>query len=269
MPDSSNDSIAVLGCGLVGASVAGALSAAGHPVVGADRRDLTPLVERGWITRQVEPEGVAEADVAFLALPPAGVIGALRRLPFRSGQVVTDVASVQGPVEEAAESLAEGVRFVAGHPMAGGTGSSFEAARPDLFQGAVWVLSEGGDRRAREVVEALVRRMGAEPLVVEAARHDRIVALTSHLPQLLSTALAAEMESVDDPLVRELLGPGGRDFLRLARSPYGFWKDVFALNEEAVGRALSAVTSRAGQTAQGLEEEFAAARRFLRELDES
>lgn len=268
MADSPSDSIAVLGCGLVGASVAGALSAAGHPVVGADRRDLTPLVERGWITRQVEPEEVSEADVVFLALPPAGVIGALRRLPFRSGQVVTDVASVLGPVEAAAESLSEGVRFVAGHPMAGGTGSGFGAARTDLFQGAVWVLSSGGDRQARKGVETLVRRMGAEPLMVEAARHDRVVALTSHLPQLLSTALAAEMDSVDDPLVEKLLGPGGRDFLRLARSPYGFWRDVFALNEDAVGRALAAVTSRAGQTAQGLEEEFAAARRFLEKLDD-
>lgn len=256
-------SVAVFGCGLVGASVAGGLSAAGHSVVGADRRDLSALVECGWITRQVTPDELTEAEVVFLALPPSGVVGALRRLPFRSGQVVTDVASVQGPVAAAAASLSEGVRFVAGHPMAGGTGSGFEAARTDLFQGAVWVLSEEGDPEARETVEPLVRDLGAESLVVDAARHDRIVALTSHLPQLLSTALAAEMEAQDDPLVARLLGPGGRDFLRLGASPYGFWKDVFALNEEALGRALSAVTSRAGQPPLGLEEEFTAARRFL------
>lgn len=263
MPDPQTTSIAVFGCGLVGASVAGALSAAGHSVVGADRRDLSPLVECGWITRQIEPDELVGADVVFLALPPSGVVGALRRLPFRSGQVVTDVASVQEPVEEAAKSLPQGVRFVAGHPMAGGTGSGFEAADVELFRGAVWVLSEGGDPQAREVLELLVGEMGAEPLVVPARRHDHVVALTSHLPQLLSTALAAELESLDDPLVERLLGPGGRGFLRLGASPYGFWKDVFALNEEAVGRALAAVTSRAGQPAQALEEEFEAARRFL------
>lgn len=267
MPDPSHPTVAVLGCGLIGASVAGALSCAGHPVVGADRRDLTPLIERGWITRQVDADDLAEADVVFLALPPSGVIGALRRLPFRVGQIVTDVVSVQHPVEEAARSLDPGIRFVAGHPMAGGTGSGFEAAREDLFRDAVWVLSEAADPEARETVAVLVRRMGAEPLAVDGAHHDRIVALTSHLPQLLSTALAAEMDGLDDPLTDKLLGPGGRDFLRLARSPYGFWKDVFQLNEEAVSQALTAVTSRAGQSSHTLEDEFAAARRFLRSLD--
>lgn len=254
---------AVFGCGLVGASLAGALSAAGHRVLGADRRDLSPLIERGWLERQVSPDDLGEAEVVVLALPPSGVIGALRRLPFRPGQLVTDVASVKAPVEEAASGLAAGVAFVGGHPMAGGTGSGFEAARADLFDGAVWVLSAAGDAAGRRRLEEIVRQIGAEPLVIEARRHDRLVALTSHLPQLLSTALAAELAAVDDPLVERLLGPGGRSFLRLARSPYTLWRDILSLNRQEVERALAAVAARAGQPPEALAEEFEAARALM------
>lgn len=264
LPDVVDGPVAVLGCGLVGASVAAGLSEAGVEVWGADRRDLSPLVERGRLARQVDPDGVADAAVVVLALPPSGIVAALRRLPFRPGQLVTDVGSVKAPMLDAAAALPPGVDYVGGHPMAGGTTSGFEEARADLFRGAVWVLAAEADEEPRERVAGLARALGAEPLVVESARHDRLVALTSHLPQLLSTALAAELEAVGEPeLVGKLLGPGGRGFLRLAESPFDLWRDIFHLNEIEVSRALAAVAARAGQPAQGLAEEFAAARRLF------
>lgn len=262
-----------MGCGLVGGSVAAGLSAAGLTVHGADRRDLSFLVERGWLARQVPADAVAgtEAEVVVLALPPSGVVGALERLPFRAGQTVTDTASVKAPVARAAARLPEGVAFVGGHPMAGGTGSGFEAARPDLFRGAAWVLLPGAPAAARRRVEELVRILGAEPVEVEADRHDRIVARTSHLPQLLVTSLAAELaELLDDPAdraaVEALLGPGGRGFLRLAASPYPLWRDIFALNGENVESALRAVAARAGLPPDALEAEFERARALLEGL---
>lgn len=133
--------LAVLGCGLVGASVAAGLTAAGREVWGADRRDLGELVECGWMTRQVPPDGVRDAAVVVLALPPSGIVAALRRLEFRPGQLVTDVGSVKAPMLDAAAALPPEVDFVGGHPMAGGTGAGFEAARPDLFHGATWMLA--------------------------------------------------------------------------------------------------------------------------------
>lgn len=258
--------IGVLGCGLMGASVAAGLAAAGHPVWGADRRDLGPLVERGWLERQVTADELRDADLVVLAVPPPAICGALARLPFRPGQRVTDLGSVKVPVEKAARRLPEGVAFVGGHPMAGGTGSGWEAARGDLFRGAVWVLSTTAAQEHRAVVAALVRRLGAEPVLCEPARHDRLVALTSHLPQLLSTCLAAELESLDDPLVERLLGPGGRDFLRLAKSPWELWREILVANRAELARALTAVAARAGQPPETLDGEFAGAQRLMGEL---
>lgn len=261
--------VGILGCGLMGASVAAGLSEQGCTVWGADRRDLAPLVERGWLARQVEADELAEAALVVLALPPVAIRGALARLPFRAGQLVTDLGSVKVPIEKSARRLPEGVRFVGGHPMAGSTGSGFEAARPDLFEGSVWVLSATAAEKDREEVAAVVRRLGAEPTVCDPARHDRLVALTSHLPQLLSTALAAELERLDDAdddLARRLLGPGGRDFLRLARSPWDLWGEILTANRDEVSRALTAVAARAGQPPETLEDEFEAAQAFLSKL---
>lgn len=257
----------ILGCGLVGASLAAALSHLEMEVWGADRRDLAPLVERGWIARQVEADDLRDAGLVVLALPPSGIRGALARLPWRPGQLVTDTGSVKVAVEEAARRLPEGVRFVGGHPMAGGTGSGFEVARPDLFRGSVWVLSSTAAWEDRQLLAGLVRRLGADPVVCAPERHDRLVALTSHLPQLVSTALAAELDSVDDPLVERLLGPGGRDFLRLARSSYDLWREILVSNREEVFRAFQAVVARASQPPEALEAEFEAARKLMGEVE--
>ena len=256
--------ILVLGCGVVGASAAAGWSAAGRVVWGYDRRDLAPIVARGWIARQVTAESLdaslADAAVVLLALPVSGILAALRRLPFRAGQLVTDVGSVKGAVMEAARALPAGVAFVGGHPMAGSEESGHEAARPDLFAGATWALV--GDDEPAERVVSLVTELGAVPLRCAAADHDRVVALTSHLPQLLATALAAELESRDEPLADALLGPGGRAFLRLAGSSFEVWRDVLDHNRDEVERALAAVSARGGQPVEALAEEFGLAHRF-------
>jgi len=267
MSSRARDPILVLGCGAVGASAAAGWSAAGHEVWGSDRRDLGPLVERGWLRRQVGVESLFEAATVVLALPVGGIMGALRRLPFHDRQLVTDVGSVKGAIlEAAASSLAPGVAFVGGHPMAGSEGSGYEAARADLFAGATWALCGGGD--ALPGVAALVRELGAQPLVCEAAAHDRAVALTSHVPQLLASALAAELEAratsdEEAHLLLALLGPGGREMLRLAGSSYEVWRDILVANRDEVEHALAAVRDRAAQPPESLGDEFTAARRFF------
>ena len=269
--------ILILGCGVVGASAAAGWSAAGHEVWGYDRRDLAPLVERGWLARQVLTESLDEslaaAAVVLLALPVGAILAALRRLPFRAGQLVTDAGSVKAPVMAAAAALPTGVDFVGGHPMAGSDESGHAAARADLFAGAIWALvssagergsDDAGDALAR--VSALVRELGAVPFSCDAAEHDRVVALTSHLPQLLATAVAAELQSRDEPLADALLGPGGRAFLRLAGSSFDVWRDVLDANAEEIERALAAVAARAGQPVAALAEEFTLARAFAARL---
>lgn len=255
--------IAVFGCGLVGASLAAAWSAAGEEVWGCDRRDLGVLRRRRWIARQVPPEELARAAVVVLALPPAGIVAALRRYPFRAGQLVTDTGSVKRDIAAAARQLPKGVAFVGGHPLAGGTGAGYESARADLFAGATWVLLPEGAKGARGRVEDLVGRAGAAPVTCGAERHDRILALASHLPQLLSSALAAELQALDDPLAPLLVGPGGADFLRLAQSPYGLWREILTANRDAVSNALAAVAGRAGVPVECLEADFRSAADFL------
>jgi prephenate dehydrogenase len=268
-PESFQGPIAVFGCGLIGASLAAAWSAAGHTVWGCDRRDLTLLLDKGWIRRQVPPEDLPQAKVVVLALPPQGIVAALRRIPFRPGQLVTDTGSVKAPVEQAAKVLPDGVRFIGGHPLAGDTASGFEAARTDLFQGASWVLLPSPAGPARGFLEDRIRELGAEPLTCSARRHDRIVALTSHLPQLLSTALAAEIAALDDPLADRLLGGGGQQFLRLAASPYPLWRDILSLNHEAVTTSLNDLFARASQPVEAQQADFRAANQLLARLGAS
>ncbi len=263
-PAAAREPLLVVGCGAVGASAAAGWSAAGHEVWGHDRRDLAALVARGWIARQVPIEALGEAAVVVLALPVTAILAALRRLPFRAGQLVTDVGSVKGVVMAAAAALPAGVELVGGHPFGGSAESGWEAARPDLFAGSTWALV--GEDAPVERVAALAAELGATPLRCDAAAHDRVVALTSHLPQLLATALAAELESRDEPLATALLGPGGRAFLRLAGSSFALWRDVFGHNGEEVERALAAVAARAAQPVAALEEEFELARRFAARL---
>ena len=262
--------ILVLGCGLVGASAAAGWTAAGHEVWGHDRRDLAPLVERRWITRQVRVESLQEAGVVLLALPVGGILAALRRLPFRTGQLVTDAGSVKGAVMAAAAALPRGVGFAGGHPMAGEARGGFEAARPDLFRGAAWAIvarpAADGAVRDVEAVASLARELGATPVPCAADEHDRVVALTSHLPQLLATAVAAELEGRGERLAAALVGPGGRAFLRLAGSSFAVWRDILEHTRPEVERALEAVRGRAAQPPQALEDDFAAARRFAGRL---
>ena len=259
--------VAVVGCGLIGASLAAAWSQAGLEVWGHDRRDLGELLERGWIRRQVAAEQLAAAPVVVLALPVPAILAALRRLPWDRSQLVTDTGGVKRPMHRLLP-LPSGARFVGGHPLAGGTGSGWESADPELFRGARWAITAEPAAPGVAEVAALARRAGARPLHCDAEQHDRVVALTSHLPQLLATALAAELETVPGELAVELLGSGGRGLLRLAASPYALWQGILEANGEEVQRALAAVAARASQPPQALEEDFAAARRFARRLED-
>jgi prephenate dehydrogenase len=271
----ARDPLLVIGCGVVGASAAAGWSAAGHEVWGHDRRELLPLVGRGWLARAVPIERLPEAATVVLALPVGGILAALRRLPFRAGQLVTDVGSVKVAVMAAAAALPQGVAFVGGHPFGGSAESGWEAARADLFAGSTWaVVAAEGDGpaaaarpgEALAAVGELAEELGARPVPCDAAAHDRVVALTSHLPQLFATAVAAELAARDEPLAASLLGPGGRAFLRLAGSSFELWRDILAHNRDEVERAFAAVTARAEKPLEALGEEFELAREWSRRL---
>jgi prephenate dehydrogenase len=237
--------VAIVGLGLVGGSLARALTRQGYEVTGID----WPLVvRRALATRAItraatRAEAAAHSDVVVLAAPPATNLRLLRRLARVAPPqlVLTDVSSVKGDIVREAARL--GLRgFVGGHPMAGTEKRGFAASSAGLFQGATWWLVPSRSASANRGVRALVRDAGACPVTTDAASHDRVMAFLSHVPQVVAWALLETARA--DPVARRQLGragPGFRDMTRLARSPRALWQDILAANRLEVRRALSAL----------------------------
>jgi prephenate dehydrogenase len=187
--------------------------------------------------------------------------------------LVLDVASVKARVAQAGRG-APG--FVATHPIAGSERSGPRAARADLFADRAWAYVPGDAPQAEARARAFIESMGARAVAVGAAEHDRIVAATSHLPQLLSTALASHLrDALEDPTVRALSGPGLRSATRLGGSPWSMWRGILADNGTNAAeelRALAAIlTSLAEEVEAGdasaLAARFATAADAVRRLD--
>jgi prephenate dehydrogenase len=238
--------VAVIGLGLVGGSMARALTRAGYTVIGVDRPAVARRARRmGAVARTAATvEGaVSAADVVVLAATPRANLRLLRRVARAGpGVLVTDVGSVKGPIARAAAAL-HLRRFIGGHPMAGSERSGLAASDAGLFRGRAWVLTPARAPAADlALLRRLARAMGARPVTMTPAEHDRAVAFLSHVPQLVAWALrdAARQDRV---AARRLgiAGPGFRDMTRLARSPRRLWREILDQNRREVSGALAAL----------------------------
>jgi prephenate dehydrogenase len=240
--------VAVVGLGLIGASLACDLTRAGYRVVGVDRASLRRRARAlGYVaaTRATLTAAWRDADVIVLAAPPRANLALLReaaralRSAPRAGVVLTDVSSVKQPIVRLAARLALRT-FVGGHPLAGRERSGLAAAGPDLFRGRAWALTPTPrtDARALRAVRRIVRAVGARPVTLDAARHDRSVAILSHLPQLVAWALEAAARA--DGIDRRLAGRAFGEMTRLSRSPRGLWREILSANAREVRRARRA-----------------------------
>jgi len=285
--------IAVIGCGLVGGSFALGLKKHGFAgeIVGCDREEvLRAAKERGAIDRGTsEPaEAMAGADLVFLSAPVGTILDLLPQVAkhARTGALVTDTGSTKVQIcRRAAEVLPNSVPFLGGHPLAGKEVSGIENADADLFAGAKWVvIKEGEEAEGKagpstrpagslgmtekgEEFLGWVRKLGAEPVEMDAETHDWAAAWISHAPQLVSTALAAAVwdETDEDGLPLGLAGPGFRSMTRLAASPYELWRDICLTNSENLARALERLEQRLARMREQLRsgelaEEFEKAR---------
>jgi prephenate dehydrogenase len=216
-------------------------------VIGVDRRKVARRARAARAVAQTaaSPEEAADlSDVLVLAAPPAANLRLLRRIARRArpGLVLTDVGSVKGPICREADRL--GLAFVGGHPMAGNQRSGFGASSAGLFRGRSWIVCPGrhASRAASAAVRRLARAVGARPVRMGAAAHDRTVAFLSHAPQLLSWALVDAARA--DPVARRRLavaGPGFVGMTRLAASPPRLWREILAQNRRETARALVAI----------------------------
>ena len=246
------DNVTVVGCGLIGASFALALKRAGacRRVAGwdTDEAALEAATKVGAIDVVDEAFArgtVSRADLVYLAAPVGQIVEHLRAgaRHFKAGAVVTDAGSTKVEICNAArEQQPRGWRFVGGHPVAGSHLGGASHARADLFDGAPYVLTEAEDAVEAEALDALTKTLelcGARIRVMRPDEHDRALALVSHLPQLVSCALASAVEGrADSDTLAALAGAGYRDTTRLAASPWGVWRDILATNAGNVADAL-------------------------------
>jgi prephenate dehydrogenase len=247
--------VAVIGTGLIGASIAAASARVGCAVVGWDAdRDASRQAEARAGLRIAPSFGdaVADAELIVVAVPIAEIPGSVARsLAAAPEAAVTDVGSIKTGVAASVAELATPVdlaRFVPGHPMGGSERSGPEHASASIVDDIVWVLTPTPqtDPEATERVEGWVSAVGGRPVRMAPARHDRLVAFVSHLPQVASTALmamAAE-EEAGEPEILLLAAGGFRDLTRLASSNPSLWSEILLANRDQVASAIDLYIER-------------------------
>lgn len=247
----------VVGTGLIGTSVALAVRHSGADVLlsDADEGRLATAVAAG-AGHALGAGADPSVDLVVVAVPPAQVarvvIDALRRMPLA---IVTHVSSVQTlPQWEIEASNGDISRFVGGHPIAGRELSGPAHASPDLFAERPWVVTptSASTPAAVAAVMALARACGARPTVLDAEAHDALFAQLSHVPQLVSSALAASIAGMSSGDAA-LAGAGLRDTTRLADSDPGMWAEIITANATPVAVGLRAVAEPLLHLAEALE----------------
>ena len=277
--------VLIIGTGLIGASTGLALRAAGFAgrIDGWDTSSLemaAAVQMRAIDGRAGSRENALElarlADVIVLAVPVLAIKDWMQYLApaLRAGQLVTDVGSTKVEIVELATRLfgEEGAaNFLPGHPMAGKESGGALLAEGGLFDGAVWLFTPTKPEMTAIEKEwrGWVGCFGARTLDMEAGRHDELCAWVSHLPQMLSTALAALLEERfgDAPEIAAIGGRALRETTRLGASPYSMWRDVAMTNTEPVADTLLALEQRLAHVRENLRtpelrDEFALANRF-------
>jgi prephenate dehydrogenase len=248
--DFADARVAVVGLGLMGGSLAAALSASDRcrEVVGVARRRNT--CERALALRFVDrattdlEEGVGDADIVILATPVRDILDKVETIGvlLRSGCVMMDVGSTKGAICETMMRMPPHVQPIGGHPMCGKETSGLTMAEPDLYHDRVFVLAplERTAPEALALARDLVEDVGARPLILDPERHDHIVAAISHLPYLLAVTLvnAAEALAREDPLTWDLAASGFRDTSRVAGSSLTMMLDILRTNRGPVLDAL-------------------------------
>jgi prephenate dehydrogenase len=252
--------VTILGTGLIGGSFALALRkyATDMHITGWDRAEVVRDAQARSAIDEASSGDLApalhNADLIYIALPIAATLDVLpevaRHAPVHA--LVTDACSTKVRIVESAAKLypvANGPLFLGGHPMAGRELSGIAHADADLFRGNTYAIIGASSTKEEPRVSAFVKileKIGARPLWLGAQEHDYAVGLASHLPQLAAVALAGFLyDHLDENgLPITLAGPGLRDSLRLAGSPYSTWRDIVLTNQEVLSAALDLFARR-------------------------
>jgi prephenate dehydrogenase len=270
--------ITIIGTGLIGGSFGLAARKAGFTgrIVGCDREHVLSqardfgAIDEGMASPE---EAVWGSDLVVLATPVGSIIDLIERIGpiVPADALITDVGSTKAEIMARARAVFGNnvaTRFLPGHPMAGKEHSGVEYADGRLFDGAVWLLTPFPEQKPDAdpklaAFTSLVEKFGSRLLAIDAAEHDRICALVSHLPQMISTAFASTLvdELGEDPQTGAIGGRALREMTRIAGSPYSMWRDIALTNTKNIQDALLKVEQklahiRENLRTRGLEEEF-------------
>jgi prephenate dehydrogenase len=275
--------VAIIGTGLIGGSFALALRQLFPSVsfVGYSRGGSSERACAAGVVDEATPDlaaAVRGADLVYIALPIGASIESLGAIAKSAepNALVTDACSTKAVICRAAKDhFRGGARFFGAHPMAGKEQSGVEHADAKLFRGAPYALMglEGdADPRVKAFVE-IVRAIGARPIWSDPETHDWAVGVVSHLPQLVSVALARVVQDETDEtgLPLTLSGSGLQDMLRLAGSPYNIWRDILLTNTDNISRALDRLAQavdhlRTNLASKEMQQEFQAANDLYKQL---
>ncbi|MBI3753663.1 MAG: prephenate dehydrogenase/arogenate dehydrogenase family protein [Deltaproteobacteria bacterium] len=255
--------VAIIGVGLIGGSLAIILREKGiaKNIVGIGRglKNLETAKKLGVIDSYTQDarEGVRDADLVVAAIPVAGIAKVIKEaLPLlKKGAIVTDVGSVKkNIVDEVEKILPDTIHFVGGHPIAGTENAGVEAAFSTLFQNKRCILTptKKTNKAALGKVKKLWEIAGSEVIVMDAEKHDKILAAVSHLPHVVAYSLVNTVSNINDfneSIIKYSAG-GFKDFTRIASSPPEMWRDICLLNKDAI----LDVVLRFQKTLKGLEE---------------
>ena len=262
--------VAIVGLGLIGGSLARALAERDVRVLGYDSApDSLDAAEGEGIVHErlgAQLAGIEAADVVVLALPVDATLALIPRLAPRLARtrLVMDVASTKRSIVAAAEAAGLGARYVGAHPLTGSHRSGWRASRAGLFDEARVFLCPTSTTEAGvlELAEGFWRGLRAGVEVLDAAVHDEQMAWRSHLPHVLSTALALTLR--DMGIQRSALGPGGRDMTRLAGGSPSLWMSIVEDNGTSLAAAVGAMEERLRVFRESLEQhDSGATREFL------
>jgi cyclohexadieny/prephenate dehydrogenase len=283
--------VALIGIGLIGSSLARVLrrNKLAREIVACDRREETLDKVRALALADrvtADPAEAAKgADLIVISTPLSAYAEIGRRIApaLSPGAIVTDVGSVKGVViRDLKPSLPQGVHLVPGHPVAGTEHSGPEAGFVELFNDRWCILTPlpDGDAAALARVTALWEAAGMRVVTMDADHHDKVLAITSHLPHLIAYTIVGTATDIEDTLKSEVIkfsAGGFRDFTRIAASDPVMWRDVFLNNREAVLEMLQRFTEdltalqRAIRWGEGdkLEELFSRTRAIRRSIIEA
>ncbi len=253
MPEAADQQIrtvAVIGVGLIGGSFALAIRKRGFQgdIVGVSSPSVIgKAIECGAISRGVSLQTACEeSDLLYLADRVDGIIETLRTIgPLaRPGTLITDAGSTKRAIVQAARDALTSAAFIGGHPMAGKELRGVENADPELFCGRPYVLTDPTRKSPfSSHFEQLLQSLEVQIVRMSPEEHDTAIAFTSHLPQLLSTALAKTLADQRSADLQKVVGPGLLDMTRLALSSPDLWTSILGTNYDSVSDALDAFIS--------------------------